>query len=57
MTARQRGAAVGIASALPVYIDHIAKWAKDAKSRGLLLVPISAVASKADADLKRATND
>jgi polysaccharide deacetylase 2 family uncharacterized protein YibQ len=57
MTARERGAAVGIASALPVSIDHIAKWAKDARSRGLLIVPVSAVAAKPDADLKRATND
>ncbi len=47
MAARERGVAVGIASALPVSIDHIAKWAKAAASRGLLLVPISAVALKA----------
>ena len=47
MTARERGVAVGISSALPVSIGHIAKWAKDAQSRGLLLVPISAVAVKA----------
>jgi len=47
MTARERGVAVGIASALPVSIGHIAKWAKEAQSRGLLLVPISAVALKA----------
>jgi polysaccharide deacetylase 2 family uncharacterized protein YibQ len=46
MTARERGIGVGIASALPVSIDHIAKWAKAAESRGLLLVPISAVAVK-----------
>ena len=45
--ARERGVAVGIASALPVSIDHIAKWAKAAESRGLQLVPISAVALKA----------
>ena len=57
MTARERGSAVGIATALPVSIEHIAKWAKDAKSRGLLVVPVSAVAAKPDADLKRATND
>ncbi len=31
MTARERGSAVGIASALPVSIDHIAKWAKEAR--------------------------
>jgi uncharacterized protein len=47
MAARERSVAVGFSSALPVSIDHIAKWAKDAQSRGLLLVPISAVANKA----------
>jgi polysaccharide deacetylase 2 family uncharacterized protein YibQ len=29
-----------------VSIDQVAKWAKAAESRGLLLVPISAVANK-----------
>lgn len=47
MAARERGVAVGISSALPVSIEHIAKWAKAAESRGLLLVPITAVALKA----------
>jgi uncharacterized protein len=47
MTAREHGVAVGMSSALPVAIDHIAKWAKTAESRGLLLVPITAVAVKA----------
>lgn len=47
MTARERNIAIGIASALPVSIDHIAKWAKAAESRGLLLVPITAAATKA----------
>ena len=46
MAARERNVAVGIASALPVSIDQIAKWAKAAASRGLLLVPITAVALK-----------
>jgi uncharacterized protein len=46
MAARERGVAVGIASALPVSIEQIAKWAKAAASRGLLLVPITAVAMK-----------
>ena len=46
MAARERGVAVGIASALPVSIEQIAKWAKSAASRGLLLVPITAVAMK-----------
>lgn len=46
MTAREHGSAVGVASALPVSIDHIAKWAKAAESHGLLLVPITAIALK-----------
>jgi len=47
MAARERKFAVGIASALPVSIDRMAKWAKTAAQRGLLLVPITAVAMKA----------
>ena len=47
MAARERGVAVGMSSALPVSIEQIAKWAKAAESRGLLLVPITAVALKA----------
>jgi polysaccharide deacetylase 2 family uncharacterized protein YibQ len=46
MAARERSVAVGIASALPVSIEQISKWAKGAASRGLLLVPITAVAMK-----------
>jgi uncharacterized protein len=44
--AREHHVAVGIASALPVSIAHIAKWAKSAASRGVLLVPITTVALK-----------
>jgi uncharacterized protein len=47
MAAREHGFAVGMASALPVSIERIAKWAKAAESRGVQLVPITAVASKA----------
>ena len=46
MVARERNVAVGFATALPVSIEHIAKWAKSLQSRGLLLVPITAVALK-----------
>lgn len=46
MAARARHVAVGVASALPASIDQIAKWAKSAASRGVLLVPITAVALK-----------
>jgi uncharacterized protein len=45
--ARERNMAVGISTALPLSIDHIAKWAKGAASRGLLLVPVTAAAAKA----------
>jgi hypothetical protein len=47
MTAREHGVAVGISSGLPISIRRIAEWAKEAQSRGLLLVPITAVALKA----------
>jgi uncharacterized protein len=45
--ARESGVAVGMAHALPASLAQIAKWAKAAAKRGLLLVPISAVAVKA----------
>jgi uncharacterized protein len=44
--ARDSGLAVGVATALPVSIARIAKWAKTAESRGFLLVPISAAVVK-----------
>jgi polysaccharide deacetylase 2 family uncharacterized protein YibQ len=47
MAARDHGSVVGISSALPVSIDHIVKWAQDLDSRGIVLVPITAVALKA----------
>ncbi len=42
--ARERGIAVGVATALPVSIERIAQWAKAAESRGIILVPVSMVA-------------
>ncbi len=45
-TARQHRLAVGVSSALPISIAHIAKWAKAAASRGVLLVPITAAVTK-----------
>ena len=41
--ARDRGAAVGMANALPASIERIAAWAKSLESRGIALVPITAV--------------
>ena len=45
--AREHGVAVGVASALPVSIEQIAKWAKALESRGLLLVPLTTAMLKA----------
>jgi hypothetical protein len=44
--ARERGLAVGVAAAMPASIERIALWAKTAEGRGVVLVPISAVALK-----------
>jgi polysaccharide deacetylase 2 family uncharacterized protein YibQ len=44
--ARERGSAIGSASAVPLSIDRIAKWAKAAAARGIVLVPVSAVATR-----------
>ena len=45
--ARERGSAVGMAGALPISIDRIVRWAKAVESRGIALVPITAVIAKA----------
>ena len=44
--ARERGTAVGSASASVGSIDRIAKWAKAAAARGVTLVPLTAIANK-----------
>ncbi len=46
MLARDRGTAVGIATALPAVIARIAEWSKKVEGRGFVLVPITAVAIK-----------
>jgi len=40
--AREGGLAIGTASALPVTIDRISRWAKSLEGKGILLVPVSA---------------
>ena len=42
---RTRGLAVGIASAFPVSVEAIARWAADAETRGIVVVPASAAIS------------
>ena len=39
--ARERGTAVGIASALPISIERLALWSKGLESRGIMLVPLT----------------
>jgi uncharacterized protein len=52
--AREKGIAVGNASALPVTVERLAKWAQSLESRGFLLVPVSA-AVNGDANLMTGT--
>ena len=45
-TAREKGVAIGSASALPLSVDRIAQWAKTLEAKGIQLVPVSAVIGK-----------
>ena len=40
-TAKERGIAIGTASALPVSIERISAWIRGLESRGVLLVPLT----------------
>jgi hypothetical protein len=44
--ARERGSVIGMATALPITINRIARWTKAAEARGVQLVPITAVVAK-----------
>jgi uncharacterized protein len=44
--ARERGTAVGIASALPISIERIGVWTKALESHGIMLVPLTTVMLK-----------
>jgi hypothetical protein len=39
--AKERGLAVGVASALPISIERIGVWAKTLESHGIMLVPLT----------------
>ena len=39
--AKERGTAVGVASALPISIERLAAWIKTLDSRGIMLVPLT----------------
>jgi polysaccharide deacetylase 2 family uncharacterized protein YibQ len=45
--AADHGFAIGTATALPVSIERIARWAKAAQARGIRIVPLSAILPKA----------
>jgi len=40
-TARKKGLAIGSASAMPLTVERVARWAKALEGRGILLVPAS----------------
>jgi polysaccharide deacetylase 2 family uncharacterized protein YibQ len=44
--ARERGSAVGYANAMPAVTERVARWAKAAAGRGVVLVPLTVIASK-----------
>lgn len=44
--AASKGFAIGTATALPISIERIARWAKAAASRGIHIVPVSAILPK-----------
>jgi polysaccharide deacetylase 2 family uncharacterized protein YibQ len=46
MIAADKGYAIGTATALPVSIERIARWAKAAEARGIRIVPVSAILPK-----------
>jgi uncharacterized protein len=45
-TAKERGSAVGVASALPISIERIGAWTRTLDSRGVLLVPLTTAMTK-----------
>ena len=45
--ARERGSAIGVASASPMSVERLARWANGLESRGVALVPLSALMSAA----------
>jgi polysaccharide deacetylase 2 family uncharacterized protein YibQ len=53
--AAERGSAIGISGAQPVSIERIARWAKAAETRGIRIVPVSALARTTDR--QRTTED
>jgi uncharacterized protein len=53
--ARANGAALGVATALPASVDHIARWARGLEARGLALTPVSAIVARGPASAAQAS--
>ena len=47
--ARSRGMAIGVASGLPATVERIARFTRGLENRGVMLVPVSALAARPDA--------
>ena len=45
--AREHGSAIGVASASPMSVERLARWANELESKGVALVPLSALMSTA----------
>ncbi len=44
--ARANGSALGVATALPISVEHISRWARSLEARGLALTPVSAIVTR-----------
>ena len=52
--ARANGTALGVAAALPLNIEEIARWSQSLEARGIALVPVSAVLARGPGPAARA---
>jgi len=52
--ARRQDGALGVATALPLSVERIARWAAGLEARGVTLVPVSALVSRAPSRTARA---
>jgi polysaccharide deacetylase 2 family uncharacterized protein YibQ len=44
--ARANGSALGVATALPMSVEHVSRWARSLEARGLALTPVSAIVTR-----------
>ena len=53
--ARANGSAIGVATALPVSVERIGRWAEGLEAKGVALVPLSAVMTRIPGPAAQAT--